>query len=88
MKVTLAGDGETPAGVLRQSVKHVVEESDAGVDADRLGLACLRGMAFEGLGQPLVRVGGEVAAIDVEGELDLGLVGVAGNRRPARGLCS
>lgn len=83
MEVTLADDGEAPAPVLRERVKHVVEEADARVDADRLRLARLGGVVVAGLEEARVRVRGEVAAVEVQRHLDLGLVGVARDGGPA-----
>lgn len=78
MQVALAGQGQTPAGVLGQGVQHVVEEADSRVDADCLRLARLGGVAVLARHlQARVGVGGECAAVEVEGDLDLGLVGVA-----------
>lgn len=83
VKVALAGDGQTPAGVLGEGVEHVVEEADARVDADGLGLACLGGVFGDGRGEPLVGVWGECPAVEVEGHLDLCLVGVAREGGPS-----
>lgn len=85
VQVALAVDGETPAGVLGQGVQHVVEEADAGVDGDGLRLAALGGVLAVRLEQTGIRLGGERAAVNVEGHLDLGLVGVAGEGGPAGG---
>ena len=88
MQIALAGEGKAPAGVLGQGVQHVVEEADAGVDADCLRLARLRGVTV-GAGdlEALVGLGRERAAVEVERNLDLGLVGVAREGGPAdRGL--
>lgn len=84
VKVTLAGNGETPASVLGQGVEHVVEEADAGVDVDDLALAGLLGVVVTGGEEAGVGIRGEVTTVEVEGELDLGLVGVAGDAGPAR----
>lgn len=85
VKVALAVQRQTPASMLGQGVQHVVEEADARVDADNLRLARLRGMAFLlGRCQPRVGVGWEVPAIEVQGNLNLGLVGVTSHGRPAR----
>jgi len=87
MQISLALDGQTPARVLGEGVQHVVQEADARVHADGLGLAGLGGVAAAVLGeQPRVRVRGKRAAVEVEGELDLCLVGVAGEGGPALGL--
>lgn len=83
MEVTLADDGETPARVLREGVEHVVQEPDARVDADRLRLARLRRVVVARLKEARVRVRGEVAAVEVQRHLDLGLVGVARDGGPA-----
>lgn len=83
MEVTLADDGEAPPRVLREGVEHVVQEADARVDADGLRLARLRGVVVAGLEEARVRVRGEVAAVEVQRHLDLGLVGVARDGGPA-----
>lgn len=83
MKVTLALNGQAPSGVLGQGVEHVVQEADARVDGNRLRLARLRGVAGLALEQAGVGVRGEGPAVEVEGHLDLGLVGVTGQRGPA-----
>lgn len=62
-------------------MEHVVEEADSGVYGDDLRLAGLGGVAGGGLEQAGIRVGWEFAAVEVDGELDLGLVGVAGEGR-------
>ena len=55
-------------------MQHVVEEANAGVDADGLALGLLGGV-FEGGAIDAVELG-QGAAVEVERELDLGLVGV------------
>jgi hypothetical protein len=71
--------------VLGQGVQHVVEEANARVDADCLRLARLGGMAVGAAYlQALIRVWRECAAVEVEGDLDLGLVGVARKGGPPR----
>ena len=86
VKVTLAVDGERPAGVLGQGVEHVVEEADARMDGNCLRHAGLRGMAVSAvLEEARVGVRREVAAVQVDCELDLGLVGVASESGPAHG---
>lgn len=69
--------------MLCKRVQHVVQEANAGVDTDGLGFRGLRGVALECRGQAWIDVGGEVAAIKVDGDLDLGLVGVARDGGPA-----
>lgn len=88
MQISLALNGQTPSRVLGEGVQHVVEEPDARVHADGLGLAGLGGVATVAVlrEQPRVRVRGKRAAVEVEGELDLCLVGVAGESGPALGL--
>lgn len=69
---------------------HVVEETDARIDGDFLRSRLLRRMVFVNLlafavevrlvvGSPevAVLVGGKVAAVEVDRNLDLGFVGVA-----------
>ena len=75
VQVTAGAQAHAPAAVLRESVQHVVEEADAGVYADGLRLGLLRGV-LEGGAIDAVELG-QGAAVEVEGELDLGLVGVA-----------
>nr|POE56811.1 hypothetical protein CFP56_33783 [Quercus suber] len=67
---------QRPPGVLRQRVQHVVQEADAGVDGDGLGGGGLRGV--RGVGRRGERL--EDPAVEVQRELDLGLVGVARER--------
>ena len=69
--------------MLGQRVEHVVEEANARVEGDALRLAALRGVRVVGLEQAGICVGRECAAVNVEGELDLGLVGVAREGGPA-----
>lgn len=78
VEISLAAEGEAPTGVLGQGVEHVVEEPDAGVYRDALRLAGLRGVRGGGLEEARVGGGGKVSAVEVDGQLDLGLVGVAG----------
>jgi len=75
VQVTAGAKAHAPAAVLGQGVQHVVEEANAGVYADGLRLGLLRGV-LEGRVIDAVELGNR-AAIEVEGELDLGLVGVA-----------
>jgi hypothetical protein len=67
-------------------MQHVVKEANACVDADGLRLACLRGVAVFAE-EAAVCFWRESPAIEVEGELDLGLVGVARKGSPARRMC-
>lgn len=83
VQIALAVDGQTPAGVLGQRVEHVVEEANARVEGNALRLAALRGVRIVGFEQAGVCVGRKCAAVNVEGELDLGLVGVAREGGPA-----
>lgn len=84
VKITLASKSKRPASVLGEGVEHVIEETDAGVDANCLRLARLRGVAFSDSDvQALIRLGRECAAIKVEGDLNLGLVGVTRKGGPA-----
>ena len=97
MEVTLASYPQTPAGVLREGVKHVVEEADAGVDVDLLAVGFLCGMVFldllafavevflvESVPKVGLLVGFKFAPVEVDGDLDLGLVGVAVEASGAR----
>lgn len=83
VKIALALQGQTPAGVLGEGVKHVVKKADASVDGNLLRLAGLGGVAVAVLEEASVGVRGKVTAIEVESQLDLGLVGVAGHGGPA-----
>lgn len=83
VKVTLAVYGQTPARVLGQGVEHVVKEANSSVDGNLLRLAGLRGMAVTIIEETGVGVRGKATTVQVEGELDLGLVGVAGESGPA-----
>ena len=89
VQVALNADAQRPASVFGQRVDHVVEEADAGVDLDFLagGLLCcmlfLDLLAFaveillvEGCPEVGVFVSKELAAVEVDGDLDFGLVGV------------
>lgn len=69
--------------MLSESVKHVVQETNASVDIDNLTFASLAGMGLDVVEQTGVSLGGEVAAIEVDGKLDLGFVGIARKRSPA-----
>lgn len=75
VQVAAGAQAHAPAAVLGQGVQHVVEEANAGVDADGLRLGLLRGV-LEGGAIGAVELG-QGAAVEVERELDLGLVGVA-----------
>jgi hypothetical protein len=76
--------------VLGERVDHVIEEADACVDGDFLACRLLCGMVFvdllalaveillvERVPEVGLLVGREVAAVEVDGDLDLGLVGIA-----------
>ena len=82
VKVALAVYGQTPARVLGQGMEHVVEEANSSVDGNLLRLAGLGSMAVTIVEETGVGVWGKAAAVKVEGELDLGLVGVAGESGP------
>jgi hypothetical protein len=90
VEVALASYLQTPAGVLCEGMEHVVEEADAGVDVDLLAVGFLCGMVFldllafavevflvESVPEVGLLVGFEFASVEVDGDLDLGLVGVA-----------
>lgn len=78
VKIALARQRQTPAGVLGQGVEHVVEEADARVHADGLRLARLARVALaDGRHQSRIGIRRELPTIEVQGELDLGLVRVA-----------
>lgn len=85
MEIALAVERHAPAGVLGQCVQHVVQEADARVDGNHLRLAGLRGVCARSLEQASVGILRELAAVDAEGDLDRGLVGVAGQGRSADG---
>lgn len=84
VQVALAVKGHAPASVLGKSVEHVVQEANASVDGDPLGAAGLRGMALKNLEESGVGIRRQFAAIEADGKLNLGLVGIAGERGPAR----
>lgn len=70
--------------MLGQRMQHMIKEPNTSVQVDRLRLGRLCGMALGAIDlESRVGLGGECAAIKVDGHLDLGLVGVARNRRPA-----
>lgn len=79
MDIANALENQTPAGVLGEGMDHMVEEANAGVDADDLrgGVLCgvggslFEGRFEEGLSQE------DVAAVQRQGNLDLGFVGVS-----------
>ena len=82
-EVTLTADDERPAGVLGPGVQHVVEEADAGPYPDVLGALELGGVVGGALGGYAIVVledcagGCEVgkgAAVEGEGDLDVGFV--------------
>lgn len=90
VQVALAAYPQTPASVFCECVDHVVEEADAGVDGDFLAVGFLRRMVFvnllaftvevflvESVPEVGLLVGVESAAVEVYGDLDFGLVGVA-----------
>lgn len=82
MQITLAVQRQTPARMLGQGVKHVVQETNAGVDADGLRLARLAGVVLA-LEETGVGVWVEAPAVEIQRKLDLGLVGVARKSGPA-----
>lgn len=85
VQVALAVEGEAPAGVLGEGVEHVVEEANSRVHGNLLGLGGLGGVGVLALEETGVGVRGKVTAVEVEGELDLRLVGVAGEGGRAHG---
>lgn len=85
MEIALAVQRHAPAGVLGQRMEHVVQEANAGVDGNHLRLAGLRGVCVGGLEQARVSILRELAAVEAEGDLDRGFVGVAGQGRSADG---
>lgn len=85
MEIALAVERHAPAGVLGQRMQHVVQEADARVDGNHLRLAGLRGVCAGGLEQARVGILREFAAVDAEGDLDRGLVCVAGQGRSSDG---
>jgi hypothetical protein len=83
VKITLAVQSQTPASMLSQSMEHVVEETNSRVDSNLLGLASLRSMAITVVEKTRVSIRREIAAVEVESELDLGLVGVTSESSPS-----
>jgi hypothetical protein len=90
VQVALDADAQRPAGVLGHGVDHVVEEADARVDGDLLRVGLLCGVVLVDLLALAVQVllvqrcpevgmgvGLQLAAIEVDRDLDLGLIGVA-----------
>lgn len=76
MQVALAPEPQTPARVLRKGVEHVVEESNASVNVNVLALGELGGMALSiSVGRILREL--QCTTVQVQAELNLGLVGVA-----------
>lgn len=73
--------------MLSQRMQHVVQKSNTGVYADRLALRGLARMALQGRNEALVNALREGTPIDVDGQLDLRLVGVAREDRGANPLC-
>jgi len=72
--------------MLGEGMEHVVEEANARIHVDGLRLALLFRMVRTTTGQQLrIRVGREVASVEIQGKLDLGLIGIAGNGCPAGG---
>src|SRR4051812_6754999 len=65
-------------------MKHVVKEANAGINGNLLRLAGLGGVAVTAIEEAGIGVWGKVAAVEVDGKLDLGLVGVTGESGPAR----
>lgn len=86
MKIALAVQSKTPAGVLSQSMKHMVEEPNACVDSNLLRLASLGSMVITVVEKTRVSVWGEIAAVEVKSELDLCLVCVASESGPSGSL--
>lgn len=74
MKVPLACEHETPPGVLRECMQHMIEEPDARVDtycsrpADLAGMApgAVRMAVFAFAQESLVRIGREGAPIQIQ----------------------
>jgi hypothetical protein len=86
MKITLAVQSKTPAGVLSQSMEHMVEEPNACVDGNLLRLASLGSMAITLVEETRVSFRRKIAAVEVKSELDLCLVCVASESGPSGSL--
>ena len=86
VKITLTPECQTPPSMLRQRMQHVVQKSNTGVYADRLALRGLARMALQGRNEALVNALGKGTPIDIDGQLDLRLVGVAREDRSANPL--
>ncbi|CEI69609.1 unnamed protein product [Fusarium venenatum] len=69
--------------MLSQSMEHVVEETNSCVDSNLLRLASLRSMAIIVVEKTGIGVRRKIAAVEVESELDLGLVGVTSESSPS-----
>lgn len=61
----------------------MIQKPDSGVDIYYLALARLAGMGLDVVDQARVGLRREVAAIEVDGQLDFGFVGIARERSPA-----
>ena len=70
--------------MLCQSMEHVIQEANASIHGNLLRGARLRGMAMRHVEKPRVCVRWQFTAIKVDGQLDLGLIGIAGESRPPR----
>ena len=88
MKVALAVEGQTPASMLRQGMEHVVQEADASVDGNRLRFAGLRSVSVLAFEEPGVGIRRKIASVEVQCQLDLGLVCITGHSGPAGGGCA
>ena len=60
----------------------MIQKPDSGVDIYYLALARLAGMGLDVVDQARVGLRREVAAIEVDGQLDFGFVGIARKRGP------
>lgn len=67
--------------MLGKSMKHVIEETNAGVDADGLGRGGLRGVSIGTAQELAVCVLRECAAIEIDGKKNLCLVSIASECR-------
>lgn len=88
MQVALTPHPQAPPCMLRQGMDHMVQETDARVDGNDLALALLGGMFLlvclriglvDLVPEVGVREGVEGAAVEVQRDLHLGFVGVAGD---------
>ena len=83
VEIALCANRQTPPRMLRQRMQRMIQEANARVDVDDLALASLAGMGLDVVEKAGVGLRRKVAAIEVDGQLDLGFVGIARKRGPA-----